>query len=1581
MHLRRRGGAYSCGLWESPSSCRLQSSLHEGLGKEISFRLLQGFGRRSQGRSQERQSEGTQAEEACSESAREEEKKGTPGGPSRGGSRKAEEKGKEEERRWKPFDKGSASRKTGSLQGKGGWWWSWEERRQRREESEERKETTCQRCRRRGVLQCRHRGRLLLCGGKWPCEAGEWHEAGTSPCFGTPQPSRGDGGEARWSEEESSLRRDETRSPAAGDCRAAERASGKHEEKRQEGRERPWKGKGVGETKEKEEGQEEEEKEQKEKKEKEEEEGLRWEQRRILELYVNERKKREKQLVDEVREQQRLEPFSSVATEVQAESWRSTSNVDQACPSADGPRHSGGRGGRCRHLGRSPDDQLLQPHAPPLLPHVEQGYERTIPAGNDDRSTTAGKTWSVGRRYGQPFHCDTNSNERGQLEVCSILRDAPVGQRDTSSSLPAFGSEETRKVDRQEPEAGGIQRKRKLEGPREGEVAVRRCSERKKLQRKTRKRKRPWPWSMGTARWWMGSVRSKPQLVGDQKRGAREASERRRRKGRGREKEVRYEPGSAGNFSRAGSRERLKPGLEELQWVLESATCLRRLGVALAWLMAMSAYGDGSDGTVTPLVMVLLGWVAGNGAVQRASSRSSFPLPLGGLEVVISKLLTASREGVLDGSFVQEWSDDAWLLLSVVFLNRLHGCRALVKDSWRKVHRGAIQSLKLATQRALAQDSEMPRTVSQVEKELSGRFLSYSGEEVPRMEVLTVSQVLPALPPQGHGGCIPAVSWVGGRTSIFLRNPWDCVLSDAEVPTNFKLKAKVHVVDSDKLALAELLVNRGVCTWTREDSVFRFRGEMVLNGLFGVAKSATIPSGEAVLRVIMNLIPTNGVLCQLKGLVSELPGICQYMSIYLGPGEELKISQSDMTSAFYLFALPEEWAPYLTFNLGFPGHMIGKGDGGQYFLSCRVLPMGWSSAVGVMQELSSNLLRWGGLPTSQQVCRNKPLPPWLVEALVESQEKGQGWWHIYLDNFFSAEKVAWNDVGEEGKRLHDATERIWNDTGVLSSKKKLVSSAGDAEELGGKFSSESKYLGVSGERLVKVSQTTLLVVGRRFLPKKWLQVVCGRWVHILQFRRAGMVALHDVWQIIAGKQKKNKDISTRGELMSLIQGACLFHTFLGAKQSVRATASDASGKGGAIGTSEQLTQEGSDVCRALSSREELINVDLLVVSLFNGIGGAFRIYDILGVRCTGLLGYDIHKPANRVCSRRWPQAVLETDVKKITKQTIRKWLFDFPHLTEIHVWGGFPCVDLSAVKFKRQNLQGSQSSLFFVMVDVIKMIREVFGINFKIYYFFENVASMDLTALMEISSHLGVKPYRVQSSDSVPMSRPRLCWTDCPLPRLPGVKLTDKGHYVLMELYNDYPNVEQWIRPDSCWEGAATGVVLPTCMKSIPRVHPPPAPAGLQRADIATILRWEADQMRYPPYQYKEEYLLWASDRWRLSEASERELLHGFGFGHTEVCMSASDIKRGVQAYEDERCSLVGDSFNVFSFVVFGWAALFEYLPKFNYAHLCNRMGLAPGYAAPVHRLAPMARRLQYGFPKGEFCSVGALSSCFLAPS
>ncbi len=871
--------------------------------------------------------------------------------------------------------------------------------------------------------------------------------------------------------------------------------------------------------------------------------------------------------------------------------------------------------------------------------------------------------------------------------------------------------------------------------------------------------------------------------------------------------------------------------------------------------------------------------------------------------------------------------------------------------------------------------------MSEVEKELSDRYLTYSGEEVPKMEILTLRQVEAGLPPLGHGGLIEAEEWVTGRTRIFLLNPEDCILSYDERGGEQKKRAKVHIAEGDKVPLAKELVKRGVCSWTEEREIFKVDGDPILNGLFGVKKNTTIETGEPVLRLIMNLIPTNAHMSQLRGVVDELPGVCQYLSIVLGEGEELRICQADMTSAFYLFKLPKKWQPYLTFDLWVWGSEIDRDKRKRFFLSCAVLPMGWGSAVGVMQEKSTNLLIWQGLPENSQVKKNKSLPQWLVEILAEETTHSKGWWHIYLDNFFSAEKVLQNSYGKEAELLHCLAERCWDEAGVISSKKKRVANAVEAEELGARFGGNQQFLGVTGERLVRLCQTTLLVLSRTFLLRKWLEVVCGRWIHVLQFRRAGLSGLQYVWKVIHPKQAKKEDaLRARRELFNLMLGCCLFHTFLGAQISDVCSASDASSKGGAIGISRSLT-EGQDVCRALQNADEgVIKVPVLVLSLFNGIGGAFRCYDILGVSASAILGFDTFKPANRVCSRRWGHAVLGEDVRSIDAALVRKWLFQYPHILMIHIWAGFPCVDLSSVKFGRKNLEGSQSSLVHEVLRIIKLVRAVFGQRIKISFFVENVSSMDQSARDQISRMFGVRPYKVQCSQAVPLSRPRFCWTDVVLPKLEGVLEEDKGPYIELIAEAPYPEVSSWISRGATWPYEGADVIFPTCMKAIRRSHPPPAPAGLNRADQDCIDRWRADCSRYPLYQYKEEYVIWTADgKWRLLNSEEREILRGYGASHTAVCWSASDIKANPTRYEDVRCSLLGDSFSIFSFVIFAWGALASYLPKLSYSYLVNRMGLAPGFVSPIGCRSQLTRKLSYGFAEGGAKDIQDLTGCFLA--
>ena len=59
-------------------------------------------------------------------------------------------------------------------------------------------------------------------------------------------------------------------------------------------------------------------------------------------------------------------------------------------------------------------------------------------------------------------------------------------------------------------------------------------------------------------------------------------------------------------------------------------------------------------------------------------------------------------------------------------------------------------------------------------------------------------------------------------------------------------------------------------------------------------------------------------------------------------GEELRVSQSDMSAAFYLFEIPSSWHKFMCFNFAARGEEIGRAAGLRWRPCCRVLPMGWN---------------------------------------------------------------------------------------------------------------------------------------------------------------------------------------------------------------------------------------------------------------------------------------------------------------------------------------------------------------------------------------------------------------------------------------------------------------------------------------------------------------------------------------------------------------------------------------------------------------------------------------------------------------
>ena len=512
---------------------------------------------------------------------------------------------------------------------------------------------------------------------------------------------------------------------------------------------------------------------------------------------------------------------------------------------------------------------------------------------------------------------------------------------------------------------------------------------------------------------------------------------------------------------------------------LSGCTSVRATGCVLCWIIVKGCFYRGGDTRFLSFFNTLaLRLTAGSLTPQVRVTSGVFPIREGDLAKVRMRMSITPFEKVMESGFVEEWFNEAWTYVLIFGLNSLYGSKAAPGlGRWTKGEKRAVSTLQGLVSQRCGASMEVHPDVQAIEKDLATKYVGYNGQEVSKCFPLTLEQILPSLPPESHGGSIEAIDWLGPRSREFLLHPERCLLQEDEIPA-LKLPGKVHVRPGDEIPLALELVKRGVCRWIPYSAVHVVKGKKLLNGLFGFQKPARTSSGDPVLRVIMNLVPSNACLKQLQGAVENLFSICSWQGLVLEGAEELELHQSDMSSAFYLFKLPEAWGPFLSFNVVVPGAAVGLPELEMVALCANVVPMGWSSSVGLMQEMSENLLLKQGLCLQHQVKKGKPVPPWMNEVLADSRRTSRYWWHVYLDNFCSGERCLPSHAERLGRQCHQDAELAWSKAGVLSSAKKRKAAERRIEELSAEISSENRTLGVSLERWLGILHVTMVLLSQ-----------------------------------------------------------------------------------------------------------------------------------------------------------------------------------------------------------------------------------------------------------------------------------------------------------------------------------------------------------------------------------------------------------------------------------------------------------------------------------------------------------------------
>ena len=222
-----------------------------------------------------------------------------------------------------------------------------------------------------------------------------------------------------------------------------------------------------------------------------------------------------------------------------------------------------------------------------------------------------------------------------------------------------------------------------------------------------------------------------------------------------------------------------------------------------------------------------------------------------------------------------------------------------------------------------------------------------------------------------------------------------------------------------------------------------------------------------------------------------------------------------------------------------------------------------------------------------------------------------------------------------------------------------------------------------------------------------------------------------------------------------------------------------------------------------------------VLSLFNGMSTGHTALDNVGIKVGKYHSSEIKPAAIKLTQHHYPNTIQLGDVTKW-----KEWDIDWKSIDM--VLSGSPCQDLSQAG-KREGLQGSRSSLFFVFVDILNHIKQF---NPKVLFLQENVGSAPKKDVGIMSRALGVYPVRINSKLVTAQLRDRYYWsnikttkdglfgdivTDIPQPKDKKILFKDiltngycekEKHTCLMERYiqantfanNDYESWERYIK-------------------------------------------------------------------------------------------------------------------------------------------------------------------------------------------
>ena len=868
----------------------------------------------------------------------------------------------------------------------------------------------------------------------------------------------------------------------------------------------------------------------------------------------------------------------------------------------------------------------------------------------------------------------------------------------------------------------------------------------------------------------------------------------------------------------------------------------------------------------------------------------------------------------------KQWKKDSWRLcpmawcgLMILALNTSNGFTTKSVEHVRSpLKKGALRCILDDAVKFVEGDGLVEGVLRRPEVPWSVRVpnlsVNYSGDIVEKARWLTWDQVEPGLPPPGKGGVLYAPKFCDPWVAQHLEDAEISRMEDDLVPDPLP-HAVVRCTTSEWEKIAYEMVRRGVATVIEPCDIAMCRGKRILNGACGVTKPnkwvGDPTLNKPVLRLIMDFRAANWVHRMLPGSVSSLVGASKWQGFCLKDGEILLSSGDDLVAAFYLFRLPFSWSRYFAFRKPLTRRALGM-DGdpeGEVFIASQVLPMGWAAAVTIMQHMHRNMALWSRtLPMDREIHRERPLPERSTEAL-------SSYWNLYVDDLTLMEVISeeWflrsgGDLNEMPE-LQKAMEAAYTSLGVPFSSDKASSRELRCEKLGALVDGSLGRLGVTTARALDFVTLGLYMMSQEKVPTRWFQILMGKYVHIVQFRRPLFSLVEYSWERInsfhSGGPLTNKEVD---EWFTLFLTLPLAYTDLRAKLLRKVSCSDASPSGGGLCISTGVSPLGELGRQVRTISPSGVGDEILTIEWFAGIGGMSRALERLGLRTFQTAVCECDENCLQILRQFLPGCEVWRDIRAVGAGEIRAFFDRYPNAKGVIQSGGSPCQGLSRLSSERLHFDDERSGLFYELVHVMALV-EAEATRRRMWHssFVENVVC-DWEDQKIFREQTGWSQWLMCSGSCSVVKRPRFFWiSDEPDFEDLGLVEPSVG-YRVCHLAGRMEDCSLWVSPGWKWVSEDAPCNLPTFTRSIPRAKPPVKPAGIGHTGELAKERWVNDWHRYPPYTYKESFCMERNGYLRVACACEREALMGFSPGHTRL--------RKRKLTEDERCSMLGNSFH-----------------------------------------------------------------------